>query len=181
LSDELPETTVVRQAGLTIDNTAYTVLTGYSGQESETDFLRYDISNLAHSMHDDADVLVIGAGGGRDILSALEFDQRSVTGVEINGSILDAVNGEYGDFTGHLDRNPRVSFVNDEARSYLSRRDDRYDIIQISLIDTWAATSAGAYALSVSITQFSFRQTVMKPSFNGWNKTLPAPKNMLRS
>ena len=39
-----------------------------------------------------------------------------VTGVEINGNILDATNGEFGDFTGHLDRHPRVRFVNDEAR-----------------------------------------------------------------
>ena len=91
---------------------------------------------------------MIGVGGGRDVLSALVFDQKSVTGVEINDNILDTTNKIYGDFTGHLDRDPRVQFVNDEARSYLARDDKRYDIIQISLIDTWAATSAGAFALS---------------------------------
>ena len=66
-------------------------------------------------------VVVVGTGGGRDILSALVFDQRAVTGVEINPSILELVNGRFGDFTGHLDRDPRVRFVNDEARSYLAR------------------------------------------------------------
>ena len=148
LSTTLPPDITVRQLGMLIDSTAGTVLTEYDGDPDETDFLRYDITNLAHFARDDADVLVVGVGGGRDVLSALEFDQRSVTGVEINGNILDIVNGPFGDFTGHLDRDPRVTFVNDEARSYLARTDQRYDIIQISLIDTWAATSAGAYALS---------------------------------
>ncbi|MGQ0803312.1 MAG: hypothetical protein ACT4PI_05555 [Actinomycetota bacterium] len=148
LSNTLPPDVVVSQLGMLIDSTAGTVLTEYNGDPDETDFLRYDITNLAHFAREDADVLVVGVGGGRDVLSAMEFDQRSITGVEINGNILDIVNGPFGDFTGHLDRDPRVTLVNDEARSYLARTDRRYDIIQISLIDTWAATSAGAYALS---------------------------------
>lgn len=82
------------------------------------------------------------------MLSALAFDQKSVVGVEINGDILDTVNGRYGDFTGHLDRHPKVRFVHDEARSYVARVSDRFDIIQVSLIDTWAATAAGAFVLS---------------------------------
>jgi SAM-dependent methyltransferase len=148
LSRTLPETVRVEERLLVIDSAASSVLTRYAGDPDATDFLRYDVSNLAHTIRDDADVLVIGVGGGRDILSALEFEQRSVTGVEINGNILEATNGAFGDFTGHLERNPRVRFVGDEARSYLSRTDNDYDIIQISLIDTWAASSAGAYALS---------------------------------
>jgi hypothetical protein len=148
LSTTLPPEMTVNQLGMVIDSTAGTVLTRYTGDPDETDFLRYDITNLAHYVRDDGDILVVGVGGGRDVLSALEFDQRSVTGVEINGNILEVTNDEFGDFTGHLDRDPRVTFVRDEARSYLARTDDRYDVIQISLIDTWAATSAGAYALS---------------------------------
>ena len=147
LSSRMPDL-LSEERNMVIDSNAATVLTRYTGDPSETDFLRYDISNLAHHALADADVLVIGVGGGRDVLSALEFDQRSVTGVEINGNILSTTNGEYGDFTGHLDRNPRVSFVEDEARSYLTRTDRTYDLIQISLIDTWAASSAGAYALT---------------------------------
>ena len=93
-------------------------------------------------------VLVIGAGGGRDILSALVFGAKSVTAVEINKDIIRTVNGRFGDFTGHLDRDPRVRFVNDEARSFVARSKERFDTIQISLIDTWAATAAGAFVLS---------------------------------
>ena len=148
MSTALAPGTLVRQRGVAIDSAASTVLTHYNGDPSTTTFLRYDITNLAHYLRSDAKVLVVGVGGGRDILSALQFDQKSVTGVEINGTMLDILNHRYGDFTGHLDRDPRVSFVNDEARSYLARTDKRFDILQISLIDTFAATSAGAFALS---------------------------------
>jgi len=136
------------QLGLTIDGSAFTVLTGFSGHLERLDYLKYDVTNLAHYLRRDARVLTIGAGGGRDVLSALVFDQKRVVGVEINQAILDAVNRKFGDFTGHLDKNPKVLFVNDEARSYLVRSKDQFEIIQSSLIDTWAATAAGAFVLS---------------------------------
>ena len=139
---------VVQQYNLAIDTGASTVLTHYSGDPKEIDHLKYDVTNLAHWVRNPANVLVMGVGGGRDLLSALAFDQRHVTGVEINGQILHADNDVYGDFTGHLDQNPRVTMINDEARSYVTRSQQRYDIIQMSLTDTWAATSAGAFALS---------------------------------
>jgi hypothetical protein len=148
VSPALPDDLRARQMGMVIDSSAGTILTHYTGDPDETDHLRYDVTNLGYYLQDDGDIAVIGVGGGRDILSALEFDERSVDGIEINGNILDITNRKYGDFTGHLDRDPRVRFVNDEARSYLVRTDKQYDMIQISLIDTWAATSAGAYALS---------------------------------
>jgi hypothetical protein len=148
MSTKVPHDILIDQLGMVIDSTASTVLTRYNGGPAETDFLRYDVTNLAHWLRHDGKVLVVGVGGGRDLLSALEFGQRSVTGVEINGNVLNATDGKYGDFTGHLDRNPRVKIVNDEARSYLARTDERYNLIQISLIDTWAASSAGAFALS---------------------------------
>jgi hypothetical protein len=147
-SPSLPTDARVNQLGMLIDGNASTVLTRYSGDPTETDFLRYDITNLGHHLRPAARVLVVGVGGGRDILSALEFEQEHVTGVEINENILRITNEEYGEFTGRLDRHPRVTFVNDEARSYLARTDERYDMLQISLIDTWAASSAGAFALT---------------------------------
>ena len=137
-----------RTLGLVIDSTAGTALNRYSGDPDDSDFLRGAIQNLVHHIRQPADVAIVGVGGGTDVLSALEFEQRSVTGLEINGDIVDIVNGRFGDFTGHLDQDERVEIVNDEARSYLTRTDREFDVIQISLIDTWAATAAGAFALS---------------------------------
>lgn len=148
LSLSYPEGAQVRQLLLSIDASAGAVVTGYDGTRESIEHLRYDVTNLAHYIRPDARVFVIGSGGGRDVLAALAFDQPSVTAVEINGAILEAVNGAFGGFTGHLDRQSGVRFVNDEARSYLARSDDVFDIIQLSLTDTWAATAAGAFALS---------------------------------
>jgi predicted membrane-bound spermidine synthase len=147
MSKTLPADIRVNSLSVTIDSIAGTPMTRYTGDPNETVFLRYDVTNLAQSLRPNADVAVIGVGGGRDILSALEFGQRSVTGIEINKNMLDLLNGRYGAFTGHLDQNPKVRFINDEARSYLARTSRKYDIIQMSMTDTSAAGSAGAYAL----------------------------------
>ena len=79
-----------------------------SGDPTETDFLRDQITNLAHYIRHDADVLVVGSAAAATSSRRSSSTQRSVTGVEINGDILDITNDVYGDFTGHLDRNPTV-------------------------------------------------------------------------
>jgi spermidine synthase len=148
LSRTLPADLRVHQLQMDIDVAAGTVMTGFDGDLSKIQHLTYDVTNMGYYLRPKAESLVIGAGGGRDVLSALAFGSPSVTAVEINRDILRTVNGRFGDFTGHLDRDPRVHFVNDEARSYVARTPARYDMIQISLIDTWAATAAGAFVLS---------------------------------
>jgi hypothetical protein len=148
LSSTLPQDIRVHQLQMDIDVVAGTVMTGYHGDLEAIRHLRYDATNIAYYVRPEPRTLVIGTGGGRDVLSALAFGAPSVHAVEINKDIIRTVNGRFGDFTGHLDRDPRVHFVNDEARSYIARSPDRFGLIQISLIDTWAATAAGAFVLS---------------------------------
>jgi hypothetical protein len=148
LSKMLPPSTHVRQLQMDIDVAAGTVMTGYDGTPAALEHLKYDVTNIGYFLRPEPRALIIGSGGGRDVLSALAFGAPSVTAVEINKDILRTVNGRFGDFTGHLDRDPRVRFVNDEARSYIARSPERFDSIQVSLIDTWAATAAGAFVLS---------------------------------
>jgi hypothetical protein len=140
--------TTLRQLRLNIDSSAETVLTAFDGDVTPLEHLQYDVTNIAHHVTRHGSVFIVGAGGGRDILAALRFGQDRIVAVEMNQAIIHAVNDVFGDLTGHLDRNPSVRFVNDEARSYLARTSDRFDLIQISLIDTWAATAAGAFVLS---------------------------------
>lgn len=92
-------------------------------------------------------VAIIGVGGGRDVLTALWARSPAIVGIEINGTLLDALRGPYRTFTG-IAADPSVTLVHDEARSYLARTADRFDVLQMSLIDTWAATGAGAFTLS---------------------------------
>lgn len=143
-----PTNIAVSALQLTIDATAETTLTAFRGDFNAVDYLKYDVKEIVYHLKQNSKVLIVGAGGGRDILSALAMGERSVRAVEINGDILSAVNERFGDYTGHLDRDPGVSFVNDEARSYLARSREKFDVIQISFIDTWAATAAGAFSLT---------------------------------
>jgi hypothetical protein len=93
--------------------------------------------------------LVIGPGGGRDLASALVFGATRVDGVEINPIIADDVmRGRFLAFSGGLYTNPRVRIAVDDGRSFVRRTPERYDVIQASLVDTWAATAAGAYTLT---------------------------------
>jgi hypothetical protein len=148
ISPTFPQEKIVSQMILSIDSAAFTPIEYYRAKAEDVAHLRYDVTNMAHFLRGDADVLVVGVGGGRDIVSSLVFEQKSVTGVEINQAILDIINRVFADFTGRLDKEPKVTFVNDEAVSYIARIKDKFDIIQVSLIDTSAATAAGAFALT---------------------------------
>ena len=149
LSSKTPTDQLLRQYGLFIDGVAGTAMTEFDGSDtSKLGFLKWDVTNIAHYLRPAATVLVVGTGGGRDLLSALVFDQKQVIGVELNQDILRSVNERFGDFSGHLDRHPKIRLINDEARSYIARSDEHYDLLQISLIDTWAATTAGAFVLA---------------------------------
>jgi hypothetical protein len=133
---------------LQIDAHAGTQLIGFDGDLAKIDFLRWDLPNFVHHLRRNARVAIVGPGGGRDVLTAKLFGQQRVLAVEINGDIMHVVNERFGDFTGHLQRDPRVTFVNDEARSYLARQKERFDIVELTFIDTFAATAAGAYVLT---------------------------------
>jgi spermidine synthase len=94
-------------------------------------------------------VLIIGPGGGRDVLFALSGGAKHVTGVEINPIIADRImRKKYKKANGGLYFDPRVDIVVDEGRSFIRRSSEKYDMIQASLVDTWAATAAGAFALT---------------------------------
>lgn len=148
LSRRYPKDVRIKQLHLDIDVNAGTVILPFDGRFEPLEHLKYDVTNVGYYLRPNPSVLVVGTGGGRDILSALLFGARSVTGVELNRDIIETVTKRYGDFSGHLDRDPRVRFVNDEARSFVARDSHQYDFVQISLIDTWAATAAGAFVLS---------------------------------
>lgn len=143
----LPKTRI-KQRWLSIDGHSATVLTNFAGDVDTVKYLKWDVTNLAHHLRSDSKVLIVGAGGGRDILSALAFGQKSVVAVEINDIAVDLLKNRYAEFTGHLDRVANVKLINDEARSYIARHKERYNIIELSLIDTGTASASGAFALA---------------------------------
>jgi SAM-dependent methyltransferase len=133
---------------LDIDAGANTVITRNDGDLSKLAYLKDDVINAAYQVQQMTDVAVVGVGGGRDILSGLLFGAKRIRAIEINPAIFEVLTNKFADFSGHLDRQGGVSLVNAEARSYINHSSERYDLVQISLIDTWAATAAGGLTLT---------------------------------
>jgi hypothetical protein len=140
---------VIDQLQIQIDALSATPVVRLRERLDDLDFLRYDITALAfHAAEPEAEVLVIGSGGGRDLLTALLFGARRVTGIESNPHIVRWVCEDYAAFTGRLCRNDKVRMERSEARAWLARAPERFDLIQVAFADTGAAGAAGAYALT---------------------------------
>lgn len=148
LSNTYDRNRKVNQLMLNVDAQSTTVLSKFDGNLSELKHLEYDVANIFHYIKKNSDVMIIGSGAGRDVLSSLYFGQKTILGIEINKDMISAINNDFGGFTGHLDKYPNVTFVGDEARSYIQRLDRKFDIIQLSVIDNWSATSSGAFVLT---------------------------------
>ncbi len=112
--------------------------------------LRNEIQSLAYNLKPGANAAIIGPGGGRDVAAALVFDANKVTAIELNPIIARDVmlNEPFSSFSGDIYRHPKVDLVVDEGRSFIRRSTDRFDVLQASMVDTWAATAAGAFSLS---------------------------------
>ena len=135
-----------------IDASASTPILKGSGDIKDADYLRYELTAIAYNLVERPggfEALVIGPGGGRDVLSALVFGAKRVDGVEINPIIVrDVMLDRFRDYSGGLYADKRVSIHVEDGRSFVRRSAQRYDVIQASLVDTWAATAAGAYTLT---------------------------------
>ena len=133
-------------AWMAIDGEAGTPITQWNGDIAALDWVRHDVTTLPYHLRRGS-AAVIGTGGGRDILSALWGRSDSIVGIDVNGAVLDILSTKHRDFARIAGR-PDVELVHDDARAYLRRSDRRFEVIQMSLIDTWASTGAGAFTLS---------------------------------
>ncbi|HEX3740566.1 MAG TPA: hypothetical protein VHV29_12750 [Terriglobales bacterium] len=104
---------------------------------------------VVNSLRPHGDYAIIGPGGGVDVLRAIANGSHSVTGVEINPIIADTVmRDRYADFAYHLYQRPDVHMHVADGRSFIRNAPGSYDVVQMTLVDTWASTAAGAFALS---------------------------------
>lgn len=124
-----------------------------SGNSSASFNWRNDLMNaapsLANVLRPRGDFAIIGPGGGVDVLRAVASGSRNVTGIEINPLIANTIMRDtYAGYAYHLYDRPEVHIHVADGRSYLRSSRDVYDVVQMTLVDTWASTAAGAYALS---------------------------------
>ena len=137
----------VEEIALNIDNDAGTAITRFDGDLKRLDHLRYDVTSVGAQLRSGGTGAVIGVGGGRDVLNCAAQGFKRIVGIEVNSAIVNLASKRFESFSG-FSKIPGFELHNDEGRSYLTRSGERFDLIQASLVDTWAATSAGAMTLS---------------------------------
>jgi len=104
---------------------------------------------LPYALRPAGKTLIIGPGGGWDVARALVYGSRDITGVEINPIIATTIMQERFPALSHgLYLRPDVHIYVEDGRSFVRRSTDRYQVLQATLVDTWASTAAGAFALS---------------------------------
>ena len=136
------------QLGLFSNAGAMSAVTRYRGDPAEIAYLDDLTSALAYHLLAPRRVLVLGAGGGADLLQALYHDAEQIDAVELNAQVITLLRGEFADFSGNLYRHPRIAVAHAEAREFLLSSPRQYDLIQVPSLDSFAAAGAGVHGLN---------------------------------
>jgi spermidine synthase len=137
---------------LTQNNFAFTYAAAYDGNKESLRGIEETVYTAAYhaSSVSKPQVLIIGVGGGFDVLSALAFDPAAITGVEINAATVRILRYVCRDYFRNWVEDPRVRLVQAEGRQFLAASNQRYDVIQLSGVDSYAGTAAAAHVFSES-------------------------------
>ncbi|MEA3485131.1 MAG: SAM-dependent methyltransferase, partial [Candidatus Aerophobetes bacterium] len=169
------------QLALFIDADSMCSITNFQKDLSKVKYLDYTTSALPYHLLNKPAMLIIGAGGGSEVLGALYHKASSIEAVEVNPQVIDLVENEYGNFSNHVYSHPQVRVKIAEGRGVMESTDEKYDLVEIALLDSFSASSAGVYATSESylytisaITQYISHLTPQGIlSITRWIKTPP--------
>lgn len=131
---------------LTIDGAANAPMYKFDGDIKSLETFKMDTGFLPFTVGNTSKTLLIGPGGGRDVLYALAGESKDITAVDINTSSIDAVKA-FGDYNGNIYNRPEVKVFGEDGRSFVRKSRDKYDMIFLSLVMTNASQGMG-YALS---------------------------------
>lgn len=133
-----------------LDINAFAPFIQFDGNLKKVEFLSELVSNIGyHLLPKNPKVLVIGPGGGKDILGAMLFNPSHVTGIEINPILVhDLAQGKLRKFIGNLYNHPKVKVWVGDGRGVLQSLGQKFDIIVANSVATWAAHSSGAMNLA---------------------------------
>jgi len=143
------EGTPPRQIAIIADAAATSFVVRFQ-DPGELDYCDYLTSALPYRMVGEPNVCIIGAGGGSEVVQALALGARQVTAVEVNPQVVELVRGPLSGFCGRLYDRSNVDVVVAEGRNFLQSTRRRFDIIVVSLPDSYAASAAGLSSLHES-------------------------------
>lgn len=136
--------------GMLVDDAGFTPIMANPGADPQPAWAPHHVISVAFLLRPGAHGLVIGPGGGRDVLAAMGSGASRITAIELNPLIVQAVQEKFAGFSGRPFSLPGVDLVIGEGRSELARGDGRYDVIQASSVFGEVSPSAGAFSLSAN-------------------------------
>ena len=158
------------QVGVFTDGDAMTVISQNTGDIKRFGYLDQVTSALAYHLKKPNQVLVLGAGGGSEVLQARYHGATQIDAVEINPQIIRLIKKDYAQFSGDIYNNNITRVHIAEARGFVAGTANSYDLIQLALLDAFNASSAGLYALNESYlyTVEAIQQYLQKLSPDGY-------------
>lgn len=138
------------QVGVFTDAGGMTAITRETGKSADYAYLDQITSAAPYHLFQPAHVLVLGAGGGSSILQARYHAVPKIDAVELNPQLIKLLREDYADYTGDLLGHENIRLYEGEARGFVAEASVQYDLIEVALLDSFAASSAGLYALNES-------------------------------
>ncbi len=135
------------QMGITTDGDNLSALTHTDYSLKDAGFTDFLPAAQVYRFHRPDNMLIINPGGGMDVLSGLYHHSRHITVLEANPLISKLLKNEFAEFTGNIYNRHNVQVYSEGVRSFIRRSKKHYDIIQISLSDTYGAVTTGALSL----------------------------------
>ena len=138
------------QLAVFTDGDSMTAITRFDGNLDALGYMGDVTAALPYALLEAPHVLILGAGGGADVLLALYNGAGSIDAVELNPQMTNLVTDTYADFAGHLYDDERITVHTQEARGFVARSKNQYDLIQVALLDSFTASGSGVQALNES-------------------------------
>src|SRR5690606_29906580 len=130
------------QIGVFTDAEGLSPITAFDGDLAPLAYLDFTTSALPYHLLVAPHVLLLGAGPGAEVLLALYHGAAPMDAIELNPQLVDLVRSDYAAFAGDLYRRPEVRVHVGEARGFVAATGERYDLIQVPLLDAFAAAAA---------------------------------------
>lgn len=136
------------QIGIFTDGDSMTPVTQFFPDRTRFEYLDYVTSALPYHLMQPCNVLILGAGGGSDVLQARFYRVKQIDAVELNPQVVRLMQKDYANFSGNLYASNGVRIHVSEGRGFIRRQKGRFDLIQLAVPGSFAASSSGLYSLN---------------------------------
>lgn len=150
LKEDGPPAVLPKQKAIFTDADALSPISRFTGDLDQLTYLDFTSMALPYHVRWPEKLLVVGAGGGSDVLLGLRHHTPEITALEANQQIADLLRRPFAEFSGHLYTQPEVTLRVREARQFLHATDARFDLIQLSMLDSFVTSAGGLHSATES-------------------------------